>query len=188
LVDKVAELKKKISILESADPDSPKLQAYKAELTELTGATPATVEGVTEIPGASEEDYDSASASKFAQVGLHLSEFGMPYWKTPGMSIAFPFTITDGADKGKEGEIFTGVGKNALWKLKEILSALDVTMQKTKSGGIGFDFAQVAGKTAQVLWTQQVDSRSLMEGGTGGTYTKPVSVMSVGAAPPESLV
>jgi len=188
LEDKVSELKKKIAALESADPDSSKLKAYKDELKELTGGSTAAPAGVTEIPGISEEDFDAAGTSKFAQVGLHLSEFGLPYWKTPGMSIAFPFTIISGPDTGKEGEIFTGVGKTALWKLKEILTALGVEIKKTKSGNIGFDFAEVASKQAQVLWTQQIDSRPLTEGGTGGSYTKPTSVLPVGAEAPETLV
>ena len=187
--DQISKLKEKIAALENADPSSSKLKGYKEELKKLTGKSGGTATaGIYTIPGASEEDYEAAGSSKFAQAGLHLSEFGMPYEKTPGLSLAFPFTIIAGADKGKESEIFAGLGKSALWKLKEILTALGVETIKTKGGGIGFDFADVAGKQAQVLWTTQRDTRPISEGGTGGSYTKPTSVLPIGAEIPEELL
>jgi len=188
--DKISELKSKIKAAKEAGvpANSPKLKSWETELAKLDKkASPAT-EGTFVIPGATEDEYEATSGSKFAKPGLHLSEFGMPYEKTPGMSLAFPFTIVAGDDKGKENEIFAGLGKNALWKLKEILIALGVEIKKTKGGGIGFDFAEVAGKQAQVLWRTQQDTRSLSEGGTGGSYTKPVSVLPIGAEIPEELL
>jgi hypothetical protein len=187
--ERIEWLKKTIPIMESADPKSSKLKAYKDELAKLTkkAAPISSSSTIAEIP-ATEEEYESAGGSKFAAPGVHKSEFGMPYWKTPGMTIAFPFTIVEGEDAGKENEIFAGVGKSALWKLKEVLSALGVEVKKTKAGNIAFDFAEVAGKQAQTLWTKQVDTRPLDEGGTGSTYSKPVSVLPLGAEPPENLV
>lgn len=168
--------------------DSPKYKALKDELKSLTKDSNPAPAGVFVIPGATEEDYEAASGSKFAQAGLHLSEFGMPIEKTPGVSIAFPFTIVAGADSGKEGAIYSGLGKNALWKLKEILTALGVEISKTKGGNIAFDPADVAGKQAQTLWVTQQDTRPLSEGGTGGSYTKPTSVLPIGAELPEGLL
>ena len=187
--ERIAKLKRTIEVLEESDPSSSKLKGYRDELKKLTGKSGGSATaGTFVIPGASEEDYETAGGSKFAQAGLHLSEFGMPYEKTPGMSLAFPFTIVAGNDKGKENEIFAGLSKSALWKLKEILTALGVEITKTKGGGIGFDFAEVAGKQAQVLWTTQKDTRPISEGGTGGSYTKPTSVLPIGAEIPEELL
>lgn len=187
--DRVQKIKEKMKVYEDDGmTDSPKYKALKEELKSVTKGANPVPEGVFIIPGATEEDYEEAGSSKFAQAGLHLSEFGMPYEKTPGISLAFPFTIIAGEDKGKQNEIFAGLGKNALWKLKEILSALGVETTKTKSGGIGFDFAEVAGKQAQVLWTTQQDTRPLSQGGTGGSYTKPTSVLPIGAEIPEELL
>jgi hypothetical protein len=186
--DKVQKLKDKISALREADPKSARLAEYEAELKKLTKGSATATAGAFVIPDATEEDYETAGGSKFAQAGLHLSEFGMPYEKTPGLSLAFPFTIVGSADKGKESEIFAGLSKAALWKLKEILTALGVETVKTKGGGIGFDFAEVAGKQAQVLWTTQKDTRPISEGGTGSSYTKPTSVLPIGAEIPEELL
>lgn len=187
---KIAELKSQIAILQDAAPDSPKLGKLKEELRKLGGSSSeANAGGLTEIPGVSDEDYESAGGSKFAQAGLHKSEFGMPYWKTPGISIAFPFTIIEGADEGKQNEIFAGVSKAAIWKLKEILLALGVKVGKNpKTGNIAFDFAEVASKIAQTLWQTQLDTRPAEEGGTGGSYTKPVSVLPLGSGAPKGIV
>lgn len=180
--DKASELKKRIAALESADPASKKLKEYKNELERLTKGAEVATAGLAEIPGISPEDYESAGASK---AGLHVSEFGMPYWKTPGISIAFPFTIIEGDATGTESEIFVGVSKKALFKLKEILVSLGVEIKKTKSGNVGFDFTEVAGKQGQTFWAMQKDIRPFDQGGTGSSYPKPISVLPLGAAPPE---
>lgn len=127
-----------------------------------------------------EEEYEKAG-SKFAKAGAHLSECDMPEWKTPGVSIAFPFTILEeGIDKGLKGDIFCGVGKDSIWKLKEMLAALGVKYT-VKDGKVAFNSTQCAGKQFQSIWTEEVDTRPVEEGGKGTHYTKPTSALPVGA-------
>lgn len=125
----------------------------------------------------SEDDWEKAT-SKFATVGEHVSEFGVPYWKTAGKSIAFPFVITEeGIDAGKEGEIVAGVEPHSVWKLKEILRAIGWDMDKKPRYSEIVEFAP--GKSVKTIWTVQVDSRSPEEGGKGGRYTKPTGAVSL---------
>jgi len=127
-----------------------------------------------------EEEYEKAG-SKFATAGARLSECGMPEWKTPGVSIEFPFTIIEeGPDKGKEGSLFCGVVKKSLWKLREMLTALGVEYT-TKDGKVTFDSVQCAGKQFLAVYTKEVDDRPAEEGGTGTHYTKASSALPVGA-------
>lgn len=189
----IEELKNKITVLESMDDPGmqPQIDAAKAELAALEaqlqtpvtagGAAPA---GVFTLP-VSEDEYEKAG-SKFAQPGMHLSEFGMPTWKQAGVSLTFPFTIVDGNDKGLEGEIYCGVNKDGIWKLKETLKALGVAVTIT-NGRPTFDPMQVVGKKGMTLWTMQKDSRSVEEGGKGTTYSKAVSVFPEGTPPPADL-
>jgi len=122
-----------------------------------------------------QEDYDKAG-SKFALPGLHISEMGMPEWETPGKSIKFPFTIVeDGVDKDKKGKIVCGISKEALWKLKETLTAVGEEVKTTPEGKISFNHMAIAGKRFKSLWTKQKDSRSVEEGGKGTEYTKPTA-------------
>lgn len=144
---------------------------YQAELNKLK-ATSAPPQAGDIVLNVSPEDFEKAS-SKFAAPGLHLSVFGMPYWKTPGKSLAFPYTIIEGEDADKEGEIFCGVSKEAAWKVKEILKALGVSY-KNQNGLVAFNPADVAGKQGKVLYGQVKDSRPVEEGGKGTIYTKPV--------------
>ena len=124
------------------------------------------------------EEFESAG-SKFAAPGLHLVEFGMPEWENPGQSIRFPFIIVEeGADNMKDGKLVAGIGKSAIWKLKEILSAVGVPVAKTADGKTTFDKNAVVGKQAKVLYTQEVDTRSAEEGGKGTKYTKATSAYS----------
>jgi hypothetical protein len=149
---------------------------YQAELDAKTskGGSPASGDIVLQI---SPEDFEKAS-SKFAAPGLHLSVFGMPYWKTVGKSLAFPYQICEGEDDGKEGEIFCGISKEAAWKIKEILKALSVSY-KNQNGLVAFNPADVAGKKGKVLYAQVKDSRSAEEGGKGTIYTKPLEGSNV---------
>lgn len=127
-----------------------------------------------------EEEYEKAG-SKFAAAGARLSECGMPKWKTAGQSIEFPFTIVEeGPDKGKEGSLFCGVGKTSLWKLKEMLTALGV-QYTLKNDKVTFNDMQCAGKQFLAVYTEEVDTRSADEGGTGTHYTKASSALPVGA-------
>jgi len=146
---------------------------YQAELNAKkasgSGSTPVSGDIVLNV---SPEDFEKAS-SKFAAPGLHLSVFGMPYWKTVGKSLAFPYQICEGEDDGKEGEIFCGISKDAAWKIKEILKAINVSY-KNQNGLVAFNPADVAGKKGKVLYAQIKDTRPISEGGKGTIYTKPV--------------
>lgn len=127
------------------------------------------------------EEYETAG-SKFARAGLRLAELGMPEWKAVGQSIRFPFIIVEeGPDNMKDGELFAGTGKTAMWKLKEILSAAGVEVAKTTDGKVAFDKNAVVGKQVKVLYTEEVDTRTKEEGGTGTRYTK-----ASAAYPPET--
>lgn len=195
------QLEKRIAQLDEIG-ESEAADKYRAQLAQLeqgegkqTTPTPksstkggakdmAAQEGKFTLP-VTEEEYQEAG-SKFAAPGAHLSEMGMPYWKVQGQSFGFPFTIIeDGPDQGKEGEYFVGVGKNAIWKLKEILGAVGVEPEMVK-GGDGkrrpsFDPDAVSGKRFQSIWTTQRDTRPPEEGGKGTTYTKPTSAAAEGA-------
>lgn len=132
------------------------------------------------LPGVTPEEYEKAG-SKFAKVGAHLSEYGMPEWETPGQSIRFPFTIIEeGEDNGKESKYVAGVGKTALWKLKELLKSAGVATKEV-DGKVAFDPMECVGRQFQSIWTMEKDSRPASEGGKGGTYTKPTSALPVGA-------
>jgi len=186
---KVKELEAKIATLEEIG-ETEAANRYKAQLAKLEGGESMAEEKeagfVFSIP-ASEEEWEKAS-SKFAAVGTHRSEYGMPYWKDKGKTIAFPFTITaEGVENGKEGEYFVGVGPDAIWKLKEILASAGVlvTFIKGKDGQKRpqFEAAAVAGQEFESVWTEQVDSRSAAEGGKGTKYTKPTSALPLGSTP-----
>jgi len=127
------------------------------------------------------EEYETAG-SKFARAGLRLSELGLPEWETPGASVRFPFIIVEeGPDNMKDGKLVAGVGKAAMWKIKEILSAAGVPATKTADGRVTFDKNAVVGKRIKVLYTDEVDTRPVAEGGTGTHYTK-----ASAAYPPET--
>jgi len=149
---------------------------YQAELDSKMnkGGSPASGDIVLNV---SPEDFEKAT-SKFAAPGLHLSVFGMPYWKTVGKSLAFPYQICEGEDDGKEGEIFCGISKDAAWKIKEILKAINVSY-KNQNGLVAFNPADVAGKKGNVLYAQVKDNRSAEEGGKGTIYTKPIEGSNV---------
>ncbi len=185
MADTAEQLKSKIAALESADPDSPKLKAYKADLRKLTSSSGT---GLMEIPGVSKDDMDAAGSKFVSLPGYYKVEFGTPYWKTPGRSLGFPFTIIEGAEEGKEAEIFAGVTKEAVWKIKEILKAIEVDYQVIKAtGNVAFDPTEVSGKQGRVLFELQKDERPENEGGTGKSYAKPTTVYSLSAGVPESL-
>jgi len=149
---------------------------YQAELDAKKNRSAAPASGDI-VLNVSPEDFEKAS-SKFAAPGLHLSVFGMPYWKTAGKSLGFPYQICEGEDANKEGEIFCGISKDAAWKIKEILIALGVPY-KNQNGLVAFSPADVAGKKGQVLYAQTKDSRSPEEGGKGTIFTKPIEGSNV---------
>lgn len=173
--ERAAELRKELP----AEPE-PKPEVHKKG--EQTMAADSGNEFI--IGGATEEDYNKAT-SKFAGVGKHLSEAGMPYWKTPNQSIAFPFIIIeDGADNGKAGEIIAGVSEKGVWKLRQTLDALGVTVTFKSVNGVkrpAFDANEVPGKQFFSLWEEFTDSRSPEEGGKGSKYTKPTTAVHLEA-------
>jgi len=172
----IAELQAKVDKYNSMG-ENELAEKYQAELNAKkgkSGGSPASGDIVLNV---SPEDFEKAS-SKFAAPGLHLSVFGMPYWKTVGKSLAFPYQICEGEDDGKEGEIFCGISKEAAWKIKEILKALNVSY-KNQNGLVAFNPADVAGKKGNVLYAQVKDNRSAEEGGKGTIYTKPVEGSNV---------
>jgi len=172
----IAELQAKVDKYRSMG-ENELAEKYQAELNAKkgkSGGSPALGDIVLNV---SPEDFEKAS-SKFAAPGLHLSVFGMPYWKTVGKSLAFPYQICEGEDDGKEGEIFCGISKDAAWKIKEILKALNVSY-KNQNGLVAFNPADVAGKKGQVLYAQVKDSRPVEEGGKGTIYTKPIEGSNV---------
>jgi len=190
---KVKELEAKIATLKELGEDEA-VARYEAQLAALKGGVPVAEEkgeGLVFTLPVNEEEWEKAS-SKFAAVGAHRSEFGMPYWKDKGKTIAIPFTITaEGPDNGKEGEYFVGIDAKAVWKLKEIVqeaAGVPITFVKGKDGQKHpqFEAAAVAGKEFESVWTEQVDSRSAAEGGKGTKYTKPTSALPLGSTP-ESL-
>jgi len=168
----IQELKDKIAKLRGMG-ENDLAAKYEAELSrmEASAAPRKPIEGDI-VLGVSANDFEK-SASKFAAPGLHLSVFGMPYWKTQGKSLAFPYTIIEGDDTDKSGEIYCGVSKEASWKIKEILTALGVAYKAVNGGNnVAFNPADAAGKQAKVLYAQVRDSRTPEEGGKGTIYTK----------------
>ena len=183
---KITDLKDKIAVLEGlpGEGEADLVKSYKKDLTKLEGNkeadTKVTQENVVEfeIP-MTQEEYEAAG-SKFADEGTHPSEMGLPYWDTPGRSIAFPFTITEGKDAGKENKISAGIGPTAVWKLKEVLYAVGVPIT-FPNGKPKFNGAECVGKKFLSVWTTEMDTRTPEEGGKGGSYTKPTSALSIGA-------
>lgn len=143
-----------------------------------------------------EEEYEKAG-SKFisfdpsAPVGTLVYreiEMDMPDWDTPGQSLKFPVRVTqEGEDFGKEDKLSAGVGATAMWKLKDILKALDVELEMRvgadKKKHPVFDTMVVAGKQAVGCWQVQIDSRAPEAGGKGTKYTKLVSIFPAGYTP-----
>lgn len=171
----IAELEAKVAKYKSMG-ETELANKYQAELDSKKGKSGAVTSGDI-VLNVSPEDFEKAS-SKFASPGLHLAVFGMPYWKTAGKSLGFPYTIIEGEDADKEGEIFCGISKDAAWKVKEILKALNVSY-KNQNGLTAFNPADVAGKKGRVLYAQVKDSRTEAEGGKGTIYTKPVEGSNV---------
>jgi hypothetical protein len=189
---KIVELSDKIATLKGIG-ETDRAAELEAELAQLTGksATPpaelppaedASSAASNEFVVGSEEDWNNAG-SKFAKEGKHLSEAGMPYWKTPGVSIAFPFTIIeDGADNGKANELFAGVQPKSMWKTIEILEAMGVPHYTKNVNGrksVVFDANEVPGKQFLSIWTPGKFTRP---DGSISEYTKPTAAVAVGAS------
>lgn len=153
--------------------------------------------------GVTPDEYEESakSGSKFAAVGLHLSEITeLPFWKTAGKSVAFPFKIIDGDDAEKIGELVAGIDpdvkdsagkvtkKGGIWKFDECRKAIGVSTGTTsvknpKTGKpeakVNFDPSACLGKQFYSEWAEFKDSRTPQEGGKGSVYTKPVRFWSL---------
>ena len=185
---RIQELESDIAALETVAGTEKIVADKREQLEKLTSTAPAkpkkgeksmSEEDTIELP-VDEQEWEKA-VSKFAEAGMHLSEMGMPYVKTPGRSLGFPFTIVeDGPDYGKEGEIFAGMDKGAIWKVKEILGAIDVPVAIV-NGSPQFSRAACVSKKFMSVWTEQKDSRRPEEGGKGTTYTKATGAARIGA-------
>lgn len=171
------ELEQKISKYRSLGEDE-LADKYQKELNKLSSgsiaSTPAQGDIVLQM---TPEEFEKAS-SKFAAPGLHNCVFGMPAWKQVGKSLEFPYVLIEDEDADKTGSIYCGVSKDAAWKIKEILKALNV-QYKSANGLVSFNPAEVAGKQASILYTQVQDTRTVDEGGKGTIYTKPAENNSV---------
>jgi hypothetical protein len=154
------------------------------ELAKLTG-NPAPV--AVAASGITDDDWDAAG-SKFPAVGVHPVEFGVPTWKTVNVSLQIPFTITDGADKGKTDNLYPGVEKKSFWKFKEIIEACGLSPVKV-NGVIDFmaTAQQLYGQKAKIIYTESKDTRPVSEGGTGGVYSKAAKAIPINAEAPEGL-
>jgi len=191
---KIVELSDKIATLKGIG-ETDRAAELEAELAQLTGkaATPPAELPPAEEPAAADEfvlpvtaeEYEKSS-SKFAAVGKHLSEAGAIYWKTPQQTIGIPFTIIeDGPDHGKTGEFFCSVLPKGVWKTKQILEALGVTVSTKNVNGVKrpvFDANEIPGKQFYSVWTEQVDTRSPEEGGKGSKYNKATDAVGLGAS------
>lgn len=121
-----------------------------------------------------EEEWEK-SGSKFASVGSHLSEAGMPEFREKAMLV--PFTIVEeGEDNGKTGQLSLSFKKFSIGTFLEAVG-VPVTM---KNGNPTFDHALIPGKQFLSVWTKQVDTRSVEEGGKGTKYTKPTAALAIG--------
>jgi hypothetical protein len=175
----IQELQDEIKVLSKMKGMESSVAAKKAELAALQkGGASADLFVVNGL----DED-DLKSGSKFAAAGLHLSEFGMPVWQTVNVSIAFPFTIIDGPDTGKENKIVAGVGPKAAWKLGETLTALDVA-HSFKAGKLTFNPLDVVGKQAMTLWVEKISEK---EESKGNIYTQPTKVVKPGTEAPADM-
>lgn len=129
----------------------------------------------------SPEEYEVAGSKFVSQPGAYKSKITeMPDWDTPGVSIKFPFTITEGVEEGKRNKLSCGVRADAVWKLKEMLAAIGVPVE-VKDGKPTFNPMACIEKEFLSVWTPDADTRTPEEGGKGGTYNKPTGALPIGA-------
>lgn len=124
----------------------------------------------------SPEDYEKSTGMS---VGLKKAEMGLPAWKNPGVSIEFPYIITeeDWPDEKRDASLYSSLKKFAL---QPILDAVGVPLNKTTDGKIAFDKNACVGKQFLLLFQMVRDTRTPEEGGTGKSYPKAVSAHPVG--------
>lgn len=152
------------------------------------------------ILGVTEEEYEQAG-SKFITSSVPLTaenvghveyrniELGLPYEKTAGKSISFPGKIVGGVDDGKDAEIAAGINKAGVWKLKEILRAIDVPVKMvTTSGGKrpSFDPTAVAGKKCLGMYAIEEGKKGGDPDGESVYYPKLTTILPEDANPAET--
>jgi len=138
----------------------------------------------------------SGSWSKMVgSVNSRAVEVGMPDWDTPGRSLKFPVVITEeGADKGKEDKMSTGVDSKSVWKLKEIHAAViggDLEMKKGADGKKHpvFKPTEYVGKPAVGIWEMQKGHKGGDPSAGETYYPKLVQLLPAGSKPnTESLM
>lgn len=131
------------------------------------------------IPDIDEEAWDKAG-SKFPTVGNHLVECTACEVKEAGRSLRWSFEITGGNDKGKTGDLYSGLSKDGFWKTKDILNALGVSY-KFGDKGVSFDPGKALGAKGVGVWIEAKDTRSAEEGGKGTVYSKLDSILPAGS-------
>jgi len=115
-------------------------------------------------------------------------ELDVPDWDNVGISLKFPIRITEkGPDEGKEDKMSCGVGKEAIWKLKDTLKELGVKLEMRKGADKQthpvFDSDEVAGKKAVGCWEVQIGSKGGDKTRGEIKYPKLVAIYAAGYKP-----
>lgn len=110
------------------------------------------------------------SGSKFvSKPGKYLAKMQMPSWKAAGKSYQFPFVIAAaGMENGKKGEGYASMNRFALEPYFDACK-VEYTFE---NGKLAFDKANFVNKAFIAVYTEQPDTRSAAEGGTGKTFVK----------------
>ena len=93
--------------------------------------------------------------AKVGGVVIRTVECGMPDWYTAGISIKFPVTVVEaGIDKGKESELYCGIGAKASFKMEEAAAAFGVPEAITydAKGNAQLNPDLFPGKRAKGVW------------------------------------
>jgi hypothetical protein len=88
-------------------------------------------------------------------------ECGMLDWDTPGVSVKFPVKVTQkgSVDLGKSDKISCGVAVNALWKLKETVTAFGhEDAVSFEDGKPVIDGDKLVGAKARGIWTRVISN------------------------------
>jgi hypothetical protein len=109
------------------------------------------------------------TGSKFVSAaGKYLAKMQMPKWKAAGKSYEFPFVLTAEGEAGKEGSGFASINRFAL---EPFFRSCNVKFE-FENGKLAFDKADFVNKVFLAVYTDQPDTRTDAEGGTGKTFVK----------------
>ena len=113
-------------------------------------------------------------------------------WDTPGKSVKFPIVvIEEGVDLAKTDKLSAGIGKEAVFKIKDCCVALGVnyhqfyTKVETGDGSKKISFnlnkfvAAVVGKQAYGIWKLQEGWKGGVVGGEKVEYSKLISFSAI---------